>query len=79
MTPDAHKALPAEMSAKVLALFDRSDGPVIAGRTQRPPRLITLRARDPSLTSLANGRDLRRWGFKSKPPNTHGCTGVRFR
>jgi hypothetical protein len=52
--------------------------PVIAGRTQRPPQLTISHSRYLSLISQTNGRGWSCWGFKSKPPNTHGCIGACF-
>ena len=60
---------------QVLALFDRS---VIGGQTQQPQLLTMSHSRYPSPISMAKRKDWRGWGFKSKPPNTHGCIGARF-
>ena len=37
-----------------------------------------MRGLGDSLISQPKRRDWRRWGFKSKPPSKHGCTGARF-
>ena len=63
---------------QVLALFDRSQSPVIVGRMPRPPQLTISHSRYHSLIWSTKRKDWRRWGFKSKPPNTHGCIGARF-
>ncbi len=48
--------------SQVLALFDRSESPVIVGRTQKPPPLITSLSRFLSPISRAKREDWKRWG-----------------
>ena len=63
---------------QVLALFDRSQSPGYRGTDAATSTIDHIAFEIHLLIWSTKRKDWRRWGFKSKPPNTHGCIGARF-